>query len=650
MRSHKSVLLALSAAISIGLAGSPDADAARVRIYDVPGGGTLVVPRTSITDGAQIVVRRRPGPRAPSGYLRAKTALSLSVRRGRLVGPVTLTVPFRKPASTGGLPLKNTVDLAYYDERARGWRRVPATVNPRRGTLTARLTHFSWWNPFSWDWGQLSLRLDQRIGELRGARTGPAHCTSGTPTPAWANVLVDNGADLPIRTCSEGQDGKVVIQITNNRPYGVILTYGAPVAWGWHERAEGAAGEVAAAFVDRLVSPNELYIPPLKAASVGVPQGGWSSASFEARVTPKSLAGDVMRILAEQVDLRGVRPQFFGRLAAECSSVLRPGLDGSVAVNGDAISWIEAISGCMLRGMPAAARAGGLDSMKIAHLERVGTMLRRVKLGAQVGYWTGYLADLYVGARVGVYGTFHVHRRVLGGSADGGTTPPLDGGAAPPLQPVRLAITGSCTTAGGTLTGQSSGFTPGGTVTIRAWYPDGRGYTNLISSARARSDGSIPWTWPCADDPAGRYSTEVVDNATGRGTGRVAFTIGVASPTPPPTYTLVVYNKVTNGATAMREDVPAYLSSVPQNFCRSNGCMVAGSERNTGGTYSPAVCQTQGARTTNGHDGSSTDDGNPGLFSSSRWYGIRIGDGRIAYISEVWIDPSQRGGLGLPGC
>jgi len=125
---------------------------------------------------------------------------------------------------------------------------------------------------------------------------------------------------------------------------------------------------------------------------------------------------------------------------------------------------------------------------------------------------------------------------------------------------------------------------------------------------------------------------------------------GASDPPPPGATTLTVSNKVTNGPSAMREDTPAYLSTARQNYCRRDGCSIAGTERASGGTYSPAVCQTQGARTTNGNDGDASDDGNPGLFSSTRWYGIRIRPEAIGYISEVWIDPSQRGGLGLANC
>lgn len=121
-------------------------------------------------------------------------------------------------------------------------------------------------------------------------------------------------------------------------------------------------------------------------------------------------------------------------------------------------------------------------------------------------------------------------------------------------------------------------------------------------------------------------------------------------PPPPAQYTLTVYNKVTNGSTQMREDTPAYLTTVPRGHCTALGCNIAGTGRNTGGTWAPAVCQTTGERITNGEDGSSIDDHNPGLYTSDRYYGVRLSGGGLGYTSEVWVIPSQRGGLGLPHC
>jgi surface antigen len=118
---------------------------------------------------------------------------------------------------------------------------------------------------------------------------------------------------------------------------------------------------------------------------------------------------------------------------------------------------------------------------------------------------------------------------VYGGPAGNPGTPVLTPAPAAP----KLTISGSCTTSGGVLTGSSSGFSPGGTATIHAWYPDGNEYTNLIHVSRVRPDGTIAWTWPCEGDRDGTYTTEATDDATGSTTGRVSFTIG--NPTPPDT-------------------------------------------------------------------------------------------------------------------
>jgi hypothetical protein len=248
-------------------------------------------------------------------------------------------------------------------------------------------------------------------------------------------------------------------------------------------------------------------------------------------------------------------------------------------------------------------------------------------------------------------------------------TTPRERGSAPPPQPAlpitpaapapTLTISGSCTSESGTLEGASAGFTPGGIAAIEAWHPDGRPYTAIITTSRVRSDGSIHWSWPCAGDAPGVYATEARDLSSGQATGRVQFSVGAPPMVPPPNapveerareVVLIVWNKVTNGPRGLAEDRPAYLSTRPQNYCLRDGCAVADTDRGTGGTYAPAVCQVLAARTTNGNDRDPADDINPDLFTSERWYGVLMTDASIAYISEVWIDPSQRGGLGLPGC
>lgn len=258
-----------------------------------------------------------------------------------------------------------------------------------------------------------------------------------------------------------------------------------------------------------------------------------------------------------------------------------------------------------------------------------------------------------------------------------------------PLPQLVFSVVGSCSSDGGTLFGKSSGFSPGGSYGVAAWYPDGRAYPGLRGTGTVDGDGSVAWTWPCAGDPSGTYGTELVDEATGAQV-RASFTIapGHAAPdvdrgtrgptaaapspdapkaippvatapriTPPPSNTppapttrvLSVYNRVTNGASAMREDTPAYLSTRPSIFCKRSGCAIPGTDVGTGARLT-AVCWTSGDRTTNGQDNSAVDDRNPGLYTSTEWYRIMWTDGRQGYLSEVWLAPADRGDAGLPAC
>lgn len=120
-------------------------------------------------------------------------------------------------------------------------------------------------------------------------------------------------------------------------------------------------------------------------------------------------------------------------------------------------------------------------------------------------------------------------------------------------------------------------------------------------------------------------------------------------PTREVTRSIQIYNKVTGGM-QMREDSPAYLSSVPANFCKPAGCMLDGTDLLVTGGRVTAVCQTLAARTTNGDDTTLADDSNPELFESRLWYGIRWTDGRFGFLSEAWVHPDHRGGLDLPLC
>jgi hypothetical protein len=126
-----------------------------------------------------------------------------------------------------------------------------------------------------------------------------------------------------------------------------------------------------------------------------------------------------------------------------------------------------------------------------------------------------------------------------------------------PLPSLVFSVTGSCTSDGGVLGSTSANFTQGGRYTIGAWYPDGSPYTalSLGSSGTVRADGTIAWQWDCTGDPAGTYTTELIDQSSGRSTGHVAFSIGSGAPpvvVPPPAQTYRA-QQASRGANTFRD-------------------------------------------------------------------------------------------------
>ena len=114
--------------------------------------------------------------------------------------------------------------------------------------------------------------------------------------------------------------------------------------------------------------------------------------------------------------------------------------------------------------------------------------------------------------------------------------------------------------------------------------------------------------------------------------------------------TVVVQNKVVSGPSGFYEDTtPVYLSTLTEPMCARNGCEVPGT-RMWSGAVLQVVCQTQGASMTNEDLHSPAVATNPHGATSSRWYRAEMPTGTAGYISEVYLTPASRGGLGLPAC
>jgi hypothetical protein len=130
----------------------------------------------------------------------------------------------------------------------------------------------------------------------------------------------------------------------------------------------------------------------------------------------------------------------------------------------------------------------------------------------------------------------------------------------------------------------------------------------------------------------------------GKKTSSVTISDGRAS------RTVTIFNMVTSGPTALREDTkPLRLFTSPAICYQPTKCATSSPQYRAGDKVKGVICQTSGARVTNGDDENKIDDHNPGLATSTLWYGVRTDKG-IRYFSVVWAVPSERRGLGLPKC
>ncbi|OLZ51151.1 hypothetical protein BS329_18090 [Amycolatopsis coloradensis] len=113
---------------------------------------------------------------------------------------------------------------------------------------------------------------------------------------------------------------------------------------------------------------------------------------------------------------------------------------------------------------------------------------------------------------------------------------------------------------------------------------------------------------------------------------------------------LTVQNKIALGPRGLVEDsTSAYLSKRTIARCGAYGCKIDGTE-----FWSGAVLAVRCyARGTLMHNFDLTQSGarqNPDAVESDIWYRTAMPDGRTGWLSEIYVEPANRGGMGLPVC
>ncbi|GGS54892.1 hypothetical protein GCM10010171_57550 [Actinokineospora fastidiosa] len=111
-----------------------------------------------------------------------------------------------------------------------------------------------------------------------------------------------------------------------------------------------------------------------------------------------------------------------------------------------------------------------------------------------------------------------------------------------------------------------------------------------------------------------------------------------------------IYNKVALGSNDLREDTTrVYLSSRTVGSCSRKACKIENTEMNSG-VLVVATCRTLGDELVNFNLDAPGSASNPHSARSALWYRVVLPDGRSGFVSEVYVAPRDRGGLGLPDC
>lgn len=380
-----------------GLAHPQDPAAVTVRAglattLNLGNGADLIIPPGAMTAGATVraTYRGQPGGDWIDIAPTSAPVELISNPPDAIHGLLTLEFPVPLRQVKAGIDPAIAFGISTYDLLTRKWTPFASAYDAARHMVVALIPHFSWWNPFTWDFGALFASIAQGFGQVVGTRAGQAFCSNGPPN--WVNTLagITNEADVAIRSCAASQGDILDVEMVNNRPYGQVLTYGSGVKWGWHESGTSLVEAARDRFMDRQMSTNELYLPPLSHASVGIfePAAG-TLADFHIGVTGLSLGADLVSYALAQVS--GVIPGF-----DDCKSFALEAPLQDLSVSGVREDLLAVID-CLEEAFPDLVASGLMDNVQeqtvaalFAGVKIASTVARGIEMGGAI--WT--IADL----------------------------------------------------------------------------------------------------------------------------------------------------------------------------------------------------------------------------------------------------------------
>ena len=181
-------------------------------------GTTLDIPANALSTDTTITATHAGAPAPPPGVARpAGDAVHIDLGTARLVQPITLTIPLGSKPTTS-----DTIGLAYFDPATQAWRGVPAQVDVASGTISATVSHLSWWQPWTWDVNRLETTMSALLQPVASFRAEPPSCT---PAPPGVKLTITGGraGDPALDGCVEAAGKDLRVKLVNNRSYATVV-------------------------------------------------------------------------------------------------------------------------------------------------------------------------------------------------------------------------------------------------------------------------------------------------------------------------------------------------------------------------------------------------------------------------------------------
>lgn len=368
---------------------------------ELDGGGSLTVPAAAIPGGAAVTTSTDNAPGLPEDQTGLAQPVDIHLDTGaQPSAPVTLIYPYDPQRIPDGLAASDVFGISTYNEDTEAWQALPVTFDSDTKQMSAELTSFSWKWPWEWDWAGIGANINQAAGELFGKRAAPAKCESGIALPAWTSAETTNDAAVALRSCAEGDpddSDTAVVQLANNRPYGMIINSPVPLAWTWHNEPDDVGGLFASAVFASALGPNQVYLPPLSTASIGVRRGDWTFEIFSAEPTSANVLVEFVSRAVGGALTKSIAKRFAGPFAGACvAPLIGTGEDLPVAEISDVSGWLLNSSGCLREALSAGVADGILDSVSVGRIDSTYRAMARFGVYSAVFNTEWDLVDLLV--------------------------------------------------------------------------------------------------------------------------------------------------------------------------------------------------------------------------------------------------------------